>query len=490
MHLPCPHRRSPLLARLLLLAAACLFFVSSAAATESLGEVKQVFVNSTSLAFSVALPPNTQAETLRVLVKPQLDGNATDKAFPVVLPGPMRVEVNQLMPDSAYTFVFTLESAVNGTSAPVELTEVRTHSLGPQIVALWAEDLTPMEGNDEDSGFSNDDQILIAFDSDTNQPPVATPAQLKELFQFSVSLGEDYTGSWNSPRELKIVIKDKGQASPVLGSFFIQIIGDIHSPDGNSDQSRSVSPPLTGSWAAYTASNPRWIVPLNKDPSNYGSYGLSTIVNTPVSIPLDIVYPADAKTTGYGVAAIVSFPTLTDSIGFMLDAQNFNVSSRPASQIAAWRLSNAQLKAAVGTLTLIPKSDYVGYAAVEIGIYDLAQTNGAWTDLKSTTYITVRIDPEPTPPIPALSVSNEQSNGGLLSNPIAAIKAHRTPLIIGLCVVFGFLLLSGLSFFAYRKYRGGRDARDFEGHSLTDSEAPAPVGEGGPSRRFYYDAKV
>ena len=479
-----------LLPRLLLLSLALFCCCSAASATSPVVSVTQTFVNSSCLSFSVVLPADSTAETLRVVVKPQLNNNATDESFPVTLPGPMTIDVNHLRPSSAYTLVFTLESAVNGTSDPVELIEQKTHSLGPQIIALWAQDLTPDDAHPEDADFSNGDQILIAFDSDTNQPPVGSVAQLGQLFAFSVSIGDDYAGQWNSPRELMIQIRDKGQASPVLGAFTVNIIGDIHSPDGLSDQSRSQSPPLTGSWAAYSASNPRWIVPVNKPADDYTSYGVTSYANDEVPLPLSIVFPPGSRTSGYGVAAIVSFPTSTDSIGFLLNANDFNLTQTPAFQIATKKLTNAQLNAAVGTLRLIPRTDYTGYAAVEVGIYDLAATNGAWTMLKSNTYLTVRVDPTPGPEIPSLSVGSDSHSGGLLSNPIEAIKTYRTPLIIGLCVVFGFFLLTGVSICAYRKYRGGRDARDFEGHSLTDDEAAPPMGEGGPSRRFYYDAKV
>ena len=155
-------------------------------------------------------------------------------------------------------------------------------------------------------------------------------------------------------------------------------------------------------------------------------------------------------------------------------------------------LTNAQLIQALKSLTLIPRADYVGYVSVQVSLVDA--TVGIYSAPVAVSYMTVRVDGLAEPDIPTLTAGSgsggSAGSSGLLSDPIGAIETHKTPLIIGLSVVFGFFILVGLAILLYKKRKSGRDEKDFEGSSLTEDEAPPPMGESGPTRRFYYDAKV
>jgi len=76
-------------------------------------------------------------------------------------------------------------------------------NLTPEIVRVVADD-----PDDLDAIYGAEDTITITFNRATNQPPVATKANLDLIFVFDPQLGADYRGSWLSASELQITIVD------------------------------------------------------------------------------------------------------------------------------------------------------------------------------------------------------------------------------------------------------------------------------------------
>jgi hypothetical protein len=74
-----------------------------------------------------------------------------------------------------------------------------------EIVSFFASD--PDSG---DAVFSTGDEIGIDFNIPTNQAnlpnDIVTRAQLDSVFQFSMSIGQDYVGRWKTPASLRITI--------------------------------------------------------------------------------------------------------------------------------------------------------------------------------------------------------------------------------------------------------------------------------------------
>ena len=77
-----------------------------------------------------------------------------------------------------------------------------THS--PQILNITASD-----PNQDDYILDTGDQLTIAFDQATNEPPVSSYSEINELLDFdSEVLGANYSGSWISDNVLVITILD------------------------------------------------------------------------------------------------------------------------------------------------------------------------------------------------------------------------------------------------------------------------------------------
>ena len=77
------------------------------------------------------------------------------------------------------------------------------NELTPQIVRVVAAD--PDNLDDE---YGAQDTITIYFDRATDQPDVATKANLDMIFMFQPLLGNDYRGTWITPMQLQITIVD------------------------------------------------------------------------------------------------------------------------------------------------------------------------------------------------------------------------------------------------------------------------------------------
>lgn len=466
------------------LLSSCLLFLLSVVlppASAALSSVTSAFVNSTTCIFNVDIT-GEEGQILTVLTVPE-DGNATQVQF-MTLASPMEVAVRGLKPATLYTYTFSTEPAENETAVTIRLDPLRTHRLGPSIIGFFSSDPT----SDGDTQFSVGDLLTLAFDGDTNMPgPLESAEDINKIFAFSQPIGAAYTGKWTDARTLVITILDVGESDPMLGYLTVTVIGDIHSPDGLSDISVSTSPPLIGSWGTLSSAI-EYFRPTNPaDGSviaepNYASYFVSTLVNTQVSLPMSLTFPSTARRTGYVVSVSVLYPSGVSQIGFLLTGQNFSYA--PSANIGTkGQLTSDLLQSIVPTVTLTPSLNYVGYSCVVFQLFDMQ----SGYQVIGTSYINVKIDPTPRLYIPELSASS----GDTTSNPIDFTKTHRTALIIGLSCVFGVMFLALVGFFGWRKCHGRRDARDFEAEALTKEEDSQQNGDAnGPTRRFYYDAKV
>jgi len=480
---------------LLVLGLVCLASLfGSASATLPPSKVELVHKNSTALSFVVSLPSGSDADKLHVHQQPERDGNATDAYFVIqddAATDGIRVDVTNLHPASRYIFTFALLSSTNGSESKAVGTDptlISTHSLGPAITLFFASDPSPSDSA-EDRGFSNGDQLTLVFDKATNKPPVGNKDEIDKTFKFSVPLGAAYSGKWVEKNQLVITIDDVGQSQPALGVLNVKVIGDLQSPDGSSDVSISTSPPLIGSWEADTEATPTYFVPLDgnggrRDPNDFSAYSATALQDTPRRVPLDLVFPGNMpRQRGYGIDATLQYPNGVEGVGIALNGTFEYGMSQSVREKGS--LTNAQLAQALSTLTVIPSTGFTGYTCVSVSLVDRTLTSAGVT--LSTVFVTIRFDAPAGIDVPTLKVGDQ--DGDLLSNPVGTLKTYKTPLIIALCTIIGSLVLAGLALFLYRKYRGGRDARDFEGQSLTADEEPNINGEG-PTRRFYYDAKV
>ena len=95
------------------------------------------------------------------------------------------------------------------------------NELTPQIVRVVAAD--PDNLDDE---YGAQDTITIHFDRATDQPDVATRADLDMIFMFEPPLGNDYRGTWVTPRQLEIMVidasLDQGIPPPSVDNLIIR----------------------------------------------------------------------------------------------------------------------------------------------------------------------------------------------------------------------------------------------------------------------------
>ena len=117
----------------------------------------------------------------------------------------------------------------------------------PIIISLVADD-----PDDLDNVYSAGDTITITFDSDTNEPGgtgTQTKTAVNDLYIFTESLGETYTGQWNTTDTFVITITNAtGVSPPIMGSTTVTPTGitPILSTDGTSESSIITSPVLSG----------------------------------------------------------------------------------------------------------------------------------------------------------------------------------------------------------------------------------------------------
>jgi len=123
----------------------------------------------------------------------------------------------------------------------------------PLITSIKAVDPAPID----DAVFGNGDTITVRFSEATNgltlPIPVATKAQLDDLFIFSENIGDDYSGEFINALTLVITIDDAVnlESPPQIGLLTLQVKNDaVELKDAleSSLPSTSLSPPLTGTF--------------------------------------------------------------------------------------------------------------------------------------------------------------------------------------------------------------------------------------------------
>ena len=92
-----------------------------------------------------------------------------------------------------------------------------TGYFGPPLVAL--SNLEALDEDGKDSVFSAGDEIVVAFNIETNRGGLPmtniSKTELATVFSFSQSLGTSYVGYWPSRSTLRITILDPSY-SPIL----------------------------------------------------------------------------------------------------------------------------------------------------------------------------------------------------------------------------------------------------------------------------------
>lgn len=468
---------------LFVLASAVLLASPFSFVSASLTDVELTSRNSSTLTLQIDFDSTPESgSTLVVVVQPEND-NATESRF-TSLTDPMEMVVSSLNADTAYTFYFTFDTTGNSTAAssygPVTF---HTTTTGPQIIGFYASNPTD---DSEATDLSTGDLLTITFDADTNELDVGSTSAIDAVLSFSQLIGTSYTGKWSSASTLVITISDAGESAPSLGYLIATVIGQLKSSDGTSDVSTSVSPPLVGSWAGSNVAR-AYFQPTDPDNSdevisdpNYSSYLIDTTINTAVTLPMSLTFPSSASSSGYMVSATVVYPRDVAQVGFTLDGDDFSYT--PSTNIGSTNgTSNSKLKAMVPTVALTPKTGYTGYACVSYQLYDVEDSTYT---LISSAYTVVKVTSTTTVSVPVLTTSSDSESDE---------SKYKIPLIIAICSTFGAALLIVLGVIGYRKYRRHRDASDYEGRSLTSGDSlgdSAGRGEAGPTRRFYYDAKV
>jgi len=126
----------------------------------------------------------------------------------------------------------------------------------PAISAFVADD-----PDNADVIYSNGDTITITFDMNTNQPAVATMANLDTCFTFSQVLGTNagaYTGVWTTAAILTITINDiTGSTPPAIGvlTATVKVGCNLQNAPATSGASTAASGGITGDWGFISAAD-------------------------------------------------------------------------------------------------------------------------------------------------------------------------------------------------------------------------------------------
>eukprot|EP01135_Chromosphaera_perkinsii_P002433 Nk52_evm39s223 gene=Nk52_evmTU39s223 len=154
-----------------------------------------------------------------------------------------------------YAFAATVDQEFYLYSSQSSTIEVTTKNEGPTVLSFTARD--PDNG---DFTFSVDDVMTIEFSEATNQPDLATKADVDALVAFLPSLGDaDYYGRWNTSTKLDIFIANTGTASPIINqlSFSVKMssVANLTNAAETSAPSREVySGFLEGDWGQFQGS--------------------------------------------------------------------------------------------------------------------------------------------------------------------------------------------------------------------------------------------
>jgi len=149
-------------------------------------------------------------------------------------------------------------SGTLGDVNPILLGGDFSKPIPPFISAFIAND--PIFDSDDPRNavdYSRDDTFTIRFSEPVKHPfgRNQDKSQIDSQFSFSHELGEDYSGVWKNRSTLVItvdeVLDDDPPLLPTLGTTTATVIGDITNRAGTSENSKSVSPPLSGTFGDY-----------------------------------------------------------------------------------------------------------------------------------------------------------------------------------------------------------------------------------------------
>lgn len=140
---------------------------------------------------------------------------------------------------SSMDILITLVEELIGQQPPLPLD-------APIITAFIVDD-----PDDLDDVYSVDDTLTIQFDSDTNEPGgngVQTKPEVNNLFAFTESIGQAYSGQWITPDTFLIIINSISTPELIINQTTVTPAGimPIYPADGTLDASHVTSPPLTG----------------------------------------------------------------------------------------------------------------------------------------------------------------------------------------------------------------------------------------------------
>ncbi|MFC1671673.1 hypothetical protein ACFL01_00920 [Planctomycetota bacterium] len=142
-----------------------------------------------------------------------------------------------------------------GTSSPSQSQGMVTGDWGDTMAVPNIEKVEADDPDDADTVFSDGDTITITFDTNTNEPPVATMAEVDGLISFgSKVLGADYAGSWITVRKLQITINDI-TGGTIAVSDSIRVLADGTDDLMNTAEvsmSSTSSGVITGDWGSVS----------------------------------------------------------------------------------------------------------------------------------------------------------------------------------------------------------------------------------------------
>ncbi|MHC4202057.1 MAG: LamG domain-containing protein, partial [Planctomycetota bacterium] len=142
------------------------------------------------------------------------------------------------------------------------LLPVEIQTLFNQGDPMWMPFIVSVTAAGSDPGLTDGDTLTIVFDVDTNEPGVATKADIDGLINFDPAslgrtLGESYTGAWTAPDTLVITVLNAAGGSLDVGHtirFIADGTQDLKNAAGTSTASTEAAV-VVGSWGVLSDPN-------------------------------------------------------------------------------------------------------------------------------------------------------------------------------------------------------------------------------------------
>lgn len=191
--------------------------------------------------------------------------------------------------------VFTLEVLASAglrnfpvTSAPAGLSSpVLSGSFGPSPIRVLS--MVASDSLDLDNVYGVGDTLTITFNQDTNKaqlPDTLDKSQIDFLFDFTESLGADYTGEWTSSRVLVITARDvSGAGPPAIGGTRATVRAEakLRNVPPVCAPTTTTTPRISGNWGILY---PRVTSVVADDPTDKNSvYSFLDTITITFSIP-------------------------------------------------------------------------------------------------------------------------------------------------------------------------------------------------------------